>query len=486
MDKILGYLNPVEHLGDKKYSFQFPAIVTLSCAVVLEIYAFLIARNPHSIDLAALLIFIGLIIYFSFREGIRGGFVTTALTIIYYLYIVVTRHYSDELLSSSINTIIVLTVLYFLMSVVIGWLKQTIDDLIDREANEKRRLETIIQQLPVGVILTDEKGQVTTSNKMIERILGREIPIGFKVDQNAPLVTANLVNSSGQPSVSPLHTSLTTGKNIRGEEFVIKKDNKKHTYVQVDTSLIKSRYGKVIAAAQIVSDVTSQKELEKRKDDFVNMASHELKTPLTSMKLYLDYLGNSLKKHGDTKAIRAYHSLKDQTGRLQKLVNDLLDVSRLQTGKLNFNKEQFRLDKLVEETAEWLQGTAKQKIVLAKLTNLNVSADRFRIYQVLTNLITNAMKYAPDDQKIIIRVEKINDRAVVSVKDFGIGVAKDQQKKIFDRLYQVSDDQTKTFPGFGMGLYISHEIITRHRGQIWVESEIGKGATFYFSLPLEK
>ena len=159
----------------------------------------------------------------------------------------------------------------------------------------------------------------------------------------------------------------------------------------------------------------------------------------------------------------------------------------LQTGKLVFTKEEFRIDTLIEEIIDVLQDSAvDKKIIFTKKLPLIVLADRFRIYQVITNLITNAIKFSNQGERIIVSLQKQDDKAVVSIQDFGIGVAKEQQKKIFERLYQVNDEKVKTFPGFGMGLYISKEIIKKNKGSIWVESELGKGATFYFSLPIQK
>lgn len=205
------------------------------------------------------------------------------------------------------------------------------------------------------------------------------------------------------------------------------------------------------------------------------------------MKLYLDILLGQLSDPSQQeKAHKITKSIQYQTGRLQELVNDLLDVSRLQTGKLTFLKEEFRLDELIEQTVEELQGITKQhKIVVTSHTPTKVIADRFRIYQVFTNLITNAVKYSPPETEIIVSVKRGDGKAIVSVRDQGAGIAKDQHTKIFDRLYQVSDNEGKSRSGLGMGLYISREIIKRHHGAIWVESTKGKGSTFFFSLPLK-
>ncbi len=274
-------------------------------------------------------------------------------------------------------------------------------------------------------------------------------------------------------------------KPVDTQEFQISRKDGKTVYVRSNASPIHNRDNKIIAAASLIIDVTDQKEMELRKDDFVNMASHELKTPITSMKLYIDSLIPRVKKYDDPQAARILTSIKDQTGRLQKLVNDLLDVSRMQTGKLSFTKEDFRLDEVIHETVDLLQDSAKNHEIIIKQTiPAVVHGDRFRMYQVFTNLVTNAVKYSPEGKKIIVNMYAEGSQVITSVQDFGIGIAKSQQEKIFDRLYQVVDYTEKTFPGFGMGLYISREIVNRHDGSIWVESEKGKGSTFFVSLPI--
>jgi signal transduction histidine kinase len=144
----------------------------------------------------------------------------------------------------------------------------------------------------------------------------------------------------------------------------------------------------------------------------------------------------------------------------------------------------FCINDLLKEIISVLQSTTSQQIILKKYPHVQINADKFRIYQVVTNLLTNAIKYSPQGEKIWIEIQSLKNKLVVSVKDQGIGIDKNQQKRIFDRLYQVTDAKEKKFPGLGMGLYISREIIKRHRGAIWVEGEKGKGSTFYFSLPL--
>lgn len=483
MNRFNYYLNPIARLGRSNYSVGFPAAITLLAVLISEAIAYLIFKNPESVGLFAIFVFVGLIIYFSFRDGIKGGLVTAILTILYYFYIVFSRHHSGDRLVRDLETIGIFLALYVTLAVIIGWLRQKIDGLIEREGNERRRLQTIVQQLPVGVVVTDKEGKIEMANKQADIILGAKIPKGHKVGRE-PLVKANYKNKPISNSHSLILQVLTTGKAIVDREYVIDKENKRKIHLLASATPIFNREGKVIAAASILNDITQQKELEERKDDFVNMASHELKTPITSMKLYVESLSSRLGDKSGERTKKTLDSIKYQIIRLQNLVSDLLDVSRLQTGKLSFNKEEFRLDSLVAETAQELQGSAKQTILCSTSSHLRVSADKFRIYQVLTNIMTNAIKYSPAQSQIKIKVVKEDGRAIVSVQDSGIGITKEQQKKIFDRLYQVTDDTEKTFPGFGMGLYISKEIIKRHKGNIWVESEKGKGSIFYFSLPL--
>ncbi len=491
MEKILNYFNPLARLGIKRYSTLFPLLSAVALASLLEFLSFVVFKDPNASGLAAIVLFVGLIIYFSFRDGIKGGVIATLVTISYYAYIIYTRHHQGDQLRASIQTVIGLAIIYLILALVIGWLKQTIDTLMETEMEARRlaeegqmRLETILEQLPVGVLLVDLKHKLIQGNKQVEKVLGQKIKIPLTADDTYENVHAYQEDKPMAAKEWPLLRALKRGENIVGEEIKYLRDDNKELHLRVNAAPIRNRKKEIIAAVSTFYDVTQEKELEKRKDDFINMASHELKTPLTSMKLYLDSLFNRVNKSEDEKAIKTLNSIKNQTLRLQELVNDLLDVSRIQTGKLHFHKEEFRLDQLVIETVEMLQDTTPQAILIVKKTPIKIMADRFRIYQVITNLITNAIKYSSKNADIKIRIQRQKGAAVVSVQDFGIGIAKSQRKMIFERLYQVTDATEKTFPGLGMGLYISKEIVKRHKGKIWVEGEKGKGSIFYFSLPL--
>ena len=228
-------------------------------------------------------------------------------------------------------------------------------------------------------------------------------------------------------------------------------------------------------------------ELMHRKDDFLSIASHELKTPVTSLKAYAQLLQMDAQASNDTRKEVMFAKMDAQVDKLTALINDLLDTSKMQNGKLIYNKISFQLNDLVKEIiTETQTATTSHIIILEEDAQLEVCADRDRVGQVVNNLLSNAIKYCPDCKKLIVAIEKGEQMAVCSVQDFGNGINKEQQHKIFERFYRVTGKNFNTYPGLGLGLYIAKEIVDRHNGRIWFESEIGKGTTFYFSLPLAK
>jgi PAS domain S-box-containing protein len=232
-------------------------------------------------------------------------------------------------------------------------------------------------------------------------------------------------------------------------------------------------------------DVSERKELDKRKDEFISMASHELKTPVTSLKGFLNLVQRRSMKQGDEKILHYLARMDMQINKLTALINDLLDLSRMQTGKLIYREETFLLDELVREIVANIQETTQtHRLILERQTHATVFGDRERIGQVLINLLNNAIKYSPRADTVLIRMANDQQKILVSIQDFGIGIAQDHHLRIFERFYQVTEPAEKTYPGLGIGLSISSEIVRRHGGQMWVESRKGEGATFHFTLPL--
>lgn len=480
MRRILQYLNPLHHLGDPYYSFLFPLFTIVVFSLLSEFFAYSIVHDSNVVGVYGIFLFVALIIYFAFREGIVGGLTATFVTILYYIEIVITRHASPIQIEQQWEIIVVIACIYIVLSLIIGGLKQYVDTLIEREANGRRRLTAIIEQLPVGIVITDHKGYITNANKQIDHLFGSMSRVGLQVDS----ITWKKSEHNKKPVAPnewPLAEVLQTGNPVVEKEFTIESIDGEKKYLQFSASLIRNKSGKTIAAASIITDITRQKEMENIKDDFINMASHELKTPLTTIKVFVQVLKRKLQYKKNAEPVGLIEKIDNQLNQLTSLVGELLDVTRMQKGALMVERQKFYVKELALDIISDLQPTTNHKLILDWHTKLPVYADKEKIRQVLTNLITNAIKYSPKKTKVYIGSRKEGGNIVVYVKDIGMGIPKSQQEKIFERFYQVKGNST--YPGLGLGLYISSQIVEKHKGKMWVESKEGKGSTFYFSLP---
>ncbi len=249
----------------------------------------------------------------------------------------------------------------------------------------------------------------------------------------------------------------------------------------------KDNTGKIQMWVGTSTDIDEIKKHDQQKDDFIKMASHELKTPVTTIKGYVQLLLKMNSGGKDPFLASSLLTIDKQVYKLTKLITDLLDVTKIETGSLDLNKETFFIADIVKEIAEELEITTQtHAITIHAQANPAVYADKDRISQVFINLFTNAIKYSPKANQIIVDINTTTDNVVISVKDFGIGVSKDDLSRIFERFYRAAGKDEKTFPGFGIGLFIVNEIVNLHQGKIWAESEKDKGSVFYMSLPLNK
>ncbi|WP_207536323.1 ATP-binding protein [Desertivirga arenae] len=225
------------------------------------------------------------------------------------------------------------------------------------------------------------------------------------------------------------------------------------------------------------------KELSLKKDEFLSIASHELKTPLTSIKAFNQLMQRT---KDSTKLPDFVQKSAEHICRLEKLINDLLDVSKINAGKMQYSMEQFNFRQIITDCVESVQHLApSHKISVENVVDVLYTGDRLRLEQVLNNFLTNAIKYSPGGERVLVNSTLQGDNLIVSVQDFGIGIPQDHLDKLFDRYYRV-DNTSMRFEGLGLGLFISSEILKRHGGDFWIESEQGKGSTFFFRLPLER
>ncbi|TKC12525.1 hybrid sensor histidine kinase/response regulator [Pedobacter polaris] len=233
----------------------------------------------------------------------------------------------------------------------------------------------------------------------------------------------------------------------------------------------------------LLEEIEFRKEAERKKDEFISIASHELKTPLTSVKGYVQLLERSINK-GDTDTIRKHlGKAQVQLEKLNSLIADLLDISKIESGKLKFNKQDFSLDQLLDNVIEVMhQSNPEFKINKKGYAKCDIYGDEMRIEQVIINFLTNAMKYSPGTDEINLTVNVKDNELYLAVKDSGIGMSPEQQKNVFEKFYRV-EETSQRFQGLGIGLYIASEIIKRHGGQIGVNSSYGEGSEFYFIMP---
>ncbi|WP_367864352.1 ATP-binding protein [Pedobacter sp. WC2423] len=267
-------------------------------------------------------------------------------------------------------------------------------------------------------------------------------------------------------------------KNVSGElRWVMARANAYHT-----GNVFMGYIGSIIDITEQENSTIAVQELSDRKDEFLSIASHELKTPLTSIKALFQLIGKSI-----TPEDKIYHFMERANSniiRLETLIANLLDVSKINAGKLSYDYTEFAFEQMLEDAVLSMENIAPDHhFTLRKSDAVNFTGDRFRLEQVIYNFLSNAVKYSPGGKEIIVTSEVINGNIIVSVQDFGIGIKRENLAKIFERYYRV-DNTIMKFDGLGLGLFISSEIIKRHNGSFWIESELGQGATFYFILPL--
>ena len=333
-------------------------------------------------------------------------------------------------------------------------------------------------------------GNITSWNKAAERMFGyteKEV-LGKHISLIIP-----------PERLSEEHyiiSEVSKGNKIDHFQTIRKARDGRQVAISLSVSPIVDENGKVIGASKIARDIGEQlavqaenarlyeevKRLNDKKDEFIGLASHELKTPLTGIQGYLQILDRMITEEKPRQfLIKAQLQVK----KLNTLVEDLLDVSKIEAGKLQMSVELFDIRLLLEDVIEMIAFSNSSFNITLDTTfeNLMVTGDPNRIEQVVINLLTNSVRYSSGEKQVIVRLTADGNEVRVSVQDFGMGIAAEQLEHIFARFYRV-DNQASGISGLGIGLYLSHEIVTRHGGRIWAESEPGKGSTFNFVLPL--
>ncbi|MDM1296405.1 response regulator [Sphingobacterium sp. N143] len=358
-------------------------------------------------------------------------------------------------------------------------IQQTLELEVERRKQAQKELRskvdylhTLLESLPQIAFSCDYQGNIDFVN-------GR----WFQFSDSASSFPET--HPDDMPIATALNESLGFGRPLEMEVRIRKRDVMDYSYqlLRVWPILENSKNNWI----GTFTDIDAQKRAEKEKDEFLSIASHELKTPLTSIKAYMQLLDRKLKLDRECAEAKYVSRVQGQVEKLNSLITDLLDLSKIDNGKLGINKKMFLLEHMVQNAIDSIVQTHDQSNMNlyreGDISGLMVYGDEIRLEQVLVNFLTNAYKYAAGTEKVIVQCTVINDFVKVSVIDFGIGIPANKQKEVFDKFYRV-EETSFDFQGLGIGLYICSEIIRSHQGEIAVESSAGKGATFYFTLPL--
>jgi PAS domain S-box-containing protein len=365
-------------------------------------------------------------------------------------------------------------------------------ELYQDVTKSKAYIENLVENAADLIITTDLDDRILTWNR------GAEVLFGYDKDEVIGKHLSILLPPERFHELEEMRAKVQISGALRDIEIRSKRKDGVMIYLSLSVSPIRDLEGKIVGFLRVAKDITEKKryerrlkELDKMKSDFVSNVSHELRTPLTSIKGSVDNMLDGLTGSLNEKQVRYLSRIKSNTDRLSRLINDLLDLSRIEAGRVEVRPTTLPLAALAEEVAEHLKALAAEKLIRIEVPSADPSvtvwADRDKVTQVLMNLIGNAVKFTPQGGKITVAVEKNgNDYIQISVADTGPGILPEERNRIFSKFYQVANIEKQKPKGSGLGLAISKALVEMHGGKIWMESEIGRGSTFYFTLPAQQ
>lgn len=336
----------------------------------------------------------------------------------------------------------------------------------------------VVDNVNDAVYTTDLRGNFTSVNPAGERLTG------YTKEEFTKLNITDVVVPEYMPLVKQKMQEKFKKDIPTVYEVEIKTKDGNLTPIEVSSRALHDD-GKPIGVLGVARDISERKLLERQKEIFFSLITHEIKNPLSSIKIFSEMLKKYHEKNDDKKPLHYASVIDDQVDRLTVLVNDFLDISQMNAGKFTLHKEVFDLNQMIAEIVQTFNESSERRRI-TKIGNgkKSVNADRGRIGQVLTNLLSNAIKYSPPESPISVSIERGKKSVIVKVTNNGDGVPLENRNNIFELFYRLNNHQQDQVKGHGLGLYICKQIIRGHNGEIGVESIDGKSTTFYFSLPL--
>lgn len=346
--------------------------------------------------------------------------------------------------------------------------------------SERRRLDSVLGYMTDGVLATDRRGRITIVNEMATDFLNLE---------NDQIVGKSILD------ILDLRGSVTLRDLLENQdpEVLDLSNDEQDLILHASFALIQRESGFISGLVCVLHDVTEQQKIDQDRKRFVSNVSHELRTPLTSMKSYIEALVDGAWKDPSV-APNFLKVTQEETDRMMRMINDLLNLSRMDLGTARLDKEYVNLNELFNHILDRFDmilknGEKSEKNYTIKRDftrrDIWVEVDTDKIQQVLDNIMNNAIKYSPDGGVITCRLVETHNHVIMSITDQGLGIPKEAISHVFDRFYRVDKARSRAQGGTGLGLAISKEVVQMHGGRIWVESREGEGSTFYISLPYE-
>ncbi|HEU0028858.1 MAG TPA: ATP-binding protein [Ktedonobacterales bacterium] len=364
-----------------------------------------------------------------------------------------------------------------------------LEQALKRVSETAIQLDTIFDSTDAGIYVTDANGRYLRINTYGLRMLGLSEGPGGRAPGQAR-VTYELRDERGNllaPEDDPLYIARTRNEPVERRVIIHRFDTGLDIPALARWTPMRDGRGKVIGAVGALMDITDIHEIERQKDEFLGIVSHELKTPLTTLKILSQMLARRMRASDEPRAQEQAERMNAAILRMERLINDLLDVSRIQEGRLKLTMTVSDLGAICRDAAREQEFTTQRVIhlLLPDRESLPVHADIERLRQVVDNLLSNALKYSPPTMPVTLEVREAGDHYLVSVADHGPGLRPDERRRLFQRFYRAPSVQVQSGSGvgLGLGLFISQEIVVNHGGSIWVESEPGQGAVFTFSIP---
>lgn len=358
----------------------------------------------------------------------------------------------------------------------------------ERAEAGRRYLQVVIDSMPEGVAIAEgAEGRVSTINRAGKELLGIDAATGFAPEERPSAWGLYTPEGSLYPwEQLPLHRSLQHGEACLGVEVVVHRPDGSRAPVLVNSAPFRDLEGRISGAVVVFQDISKAKEAEQLKDEFISLVSHELRTPLTSIKGAARTLLRHFSNLDEATRVELLRDVDEESDRLYRLVENLLDFSRAEAGVLRLTTEPVHLGKMAAHVIAEVRSRAEgHRFNLSFPADLPLAeADPLRVEQVLRNLLDNAVKYSPQGGQIDVMGTVSDRRLKVSVRDPGIGIAPQDLMRVFGRFQRAADARVGRTQGVGLGLAICRRLVEAHGGQIWVESEPGVGSTFVFTLPL--